>query len=1330
MKKLVFCIGLLFVAFAAQLAVQAQGTTGSLSGTVVDATGAVVPGATVTIKGESGQEFTNTTNSDGRYQVPGVGAGFYTVTVTAPNFKTSVTQNVKVDVATPATVDATLTAGQIDEQVIVTSGAEVLQTQTATIGTNIQGRQILETPIQSRDALDLVTLLPGTSTTGVVRTSSINGLPKSALTIQIDGVDVQDNFLKSSDGFFTFIRPRIDAIDEVTVSTSNPGAESSGDGAVGIRFVTKRGTDNYRGSAFYQHRDEGLNATNFQNNYLNVPKSKLRLNQFGGSFGGPLPFFNFGENDGPLFKSGKGESYFFVNYERFHLNESSPNRTRTVLTPEAQNGVFRYGPGGANSINLFTLAAAQPGLPTTVDPTVASVLSTIRSATAIRGTFAPVGRDGTFFRQGFNFSNDGTQRRRFLAVRMDFNLTKNHALEGIFNDQPFRSNVDFLNGVDPTFPGIQNAGTQLSDRRSLSLGLRSSFGGNVVNQFRYAQLAGWLGGNSRFELVGGPEFFTNTQRGVSLTLGSGLTGLTIRNGDSLRSSPTRDISNNLTWVTGDHSFTFGGQLKKIETISDSRGLIVPGVTFGVVAGDPFLTGITAATIQAASGATIAPSAVEVANAQNLYATLAGRVSAFNSNAVLGADGQYAVNGPRHFEIQENTNGLFAQDSWRIRQNLTISYGVRWQPQSGARLNSANYAILTNPDMVFDVSGRNNLFSPGTVNPALRPTFRGNTIGEKAFQDDKNNFAPSVGVVYSPNFSSGLMNTILGGAGTSVFRGGFSRAYIREGTLIVENSLGQNPGGRFSVARSAATAGFTSGTNFRDPANPNLTPQAFNPTPVFPRAINTGSDAALGFASDFRSGYVDSYSVGYQRQLGRDTVVEFRYVGNRGKDMQLQYNLNEVNAIENGFGAEFANAQRNLLINLAAGRGATFAFSPAFAGTVPLPILVSYLQAGNPDPNLPTSYGTNFGPTSTVLGFLSPASPNVLGFAQTLANLTTFRNNGTAAGRPLNFLQNCPSSIGNCFLFTNDEFSSYDSGVIEVRRRMSDGLRFQASYVWGKSFTNAYAAAGTAFFGLGAGDQSNAANRTLRNPDLDKSESQIDVRHSFKMDATYDLPFGKGRSFFSNANRLTELLLGGFTVTPTLRWQSGAPILLENVQLVGMTRKELQKAVNVYYNTAYNQPSGAAAPIANVTYLPADIITNTIRAFTTTATTASGYAATNIAPTGQFIAPAGFGNCQQRAPGQCGFRKLVLYGPSFFKIDASVGKRFNVTEKRNVELRATFFDVLNRTNWRLGGWTGNVNNITGFTGTFGQMLNGWAYQDPNGSNDPGGRIMDLLVRINF
>src|SRR6187455_1931522 len=157
------------------------GQTGSISGTVIDSNGAVVPNATVEVKGTGGQDYQVSTNESGIFRVPGVAVGLYTVTVSNSGFKKSVITNVKVDIGTPTTVAVTLAAGNINESVEVTTGAEVLQTATATVGTNITGRQINQTPISSRDALDLILRLPGVASVGAPRQSSINGLPKGAI---------------------------------------------------------------------------------------------------------------------------------------------------------------------------------------------------------------------------------------------------------------------------------------------------------------------------------------------------------------------------------------------------------------------------------------------------------------------------------------------------------------------------------------------------------------------------------------------------------------------------------------------------------------------------------------------------------------------------------------------------------------------------------------------------------------------------------------------------------------------------------------------------------------------------------------------------------------------------------------------------------------------------------------------------------------------------------------------------------------------------------------------------------------------------------------------
>ncbi len=199
-NKIILLFGLISICLLFSLSIMAQ-TTGSIAGTVVDQNGAIVPNATVVVAGEGGQEFTVVTSANGTYRIPAVQNGIYTVTVSVAGFKKYVATNVKVDVGTPSTVDAALEVGDVSQVVEITTGGEVLQTETATVSTTITGRQISESPIASRNALDLVNQLPGVSTVGRPRTSSINGLPKGSLSITLDGADAQDNNNRSSDGF-------------------------------------------------------------------------------------------------------------------------------------------------------------------------------------------------------------------------------------------------------------------------------------------------------------------------------------------------------------------------------------------------------------------------------------------------------------------------------------------------------------------------------------------------------------------------------------------------------------------------------------------------------------------------------------------------------------------------------------------------------------------------------------------------------------------------------------------------------------------------------------------------------------------------------------------------------------------------------------------------------------------------------------------------------------------------------------------------------------------------------------------------------------------------
>ena len=340
MKRFLITAALLLLPLSGPLTLAQTGSTGSIAGTVTDPTTAVVGGAAITVKNNAtNQEFTTTTADNGTFNVPALASGNYTVTIAAPGFKTAVLPDVKVDVGTPSSVNVALEIGTPTETVqIIDVAGELLQSQNATVGTTITGRQIVDQPQASRDALDLVTLLPGVQTTGRPRTSTVNGLPKGALNITLDGVDVQDNLISSNDGFFTFVRPRIDAVGEVTVSTAAPGADSAGDGAVQIKFVTRGGTNDFGGSLYWYHREPYLTANYYFNNqtlaptyFGKAPKNRILLNQYGGRVGGPIRI--------PKLFDGRDKAFFFVNYEEFRLPEQQL-RQRTILSPLAQSGVF------------------------------------------------------------------------------------------------------------------------------------------------------------------------------------------------------------------------------------------------------------------------------------------------------------------------------------------------------------------------------------------------------------------------------------------------------------------------------------------------------------------------------------------------------------------------------------------------------------------------------------------------------------------------------------------------------------------------------------------------------------------------------------------------------------------------------------------------------------------------------------------------------------------------------------------------------------------------------------------------------------------------------
>ncbi len=257
------------------------GSTSSVTGVIVDTAGGVLPGASVVVKSNAtGTTFDTTTNSSGAFSVPAIDPGVYTVTVTLTGFKTAVVKDVRVQLGSPATANATLEIGALTESVVVASSSEIINTQTATISSTLNVDQINKMPMASRNALNAVTFLPGVNTAGINRDATINGLPQSFINITLDGVSNNDNFNKSTDGFFAMVTPRQDAIEAVTVTTAVGGADVGGHGAVSINFATRSGTNTFSGSAYEYYRAPALNTNTGSTSATTCRRTTCRLNQY------------------------------------------------------------------------------------------------------------------------------------------------------------------------------------------------------------------------------------------------------------------------------------------------------------------------------------------------------------------------------------------------------------------------------------------------------------------------------------------------------------------------------------------------------------------------------------------------------------------------------------------------------------------------------------------------------------------------------------------------------------------------------------------------------------------------------------------------------------------------------------------------------------------------------------------------------------------------------------------------------------------------------------------------------------------------------------------
>jgi hypothetical protein len=1221
----------------------AQSNTGRLVGTVSDPSG-IIPGATVVVKdNKTGKERTAVATDEGTFTVPQLEVGSYNVTITVAGHKTFTVTDIKIDVGKDYSLNATLEVGNITENVTVVGGADVINATDGQLSNTVSQRQILELPLNGRNPLSLITLQPGVASNGATD-ASLNGQRSAATSITRDGININDNYIRANASDFAPERPSVDDTEQFTITTQNAGAEK-GYGASQVEVVTPRGQNEFHGAIWEYNRNSKFSANTFFNNAsgnfaANDPQV-LSGAQKAGAEKNPRTFLNrnqYGAKaSGPVWKN----KVFFFGYVEFLRTRQARAKTATILLPNARQGIFTYvdSSGTTRTVNLFTLAPAVAGGITGINPTIQSrILANMPTAGNITTVGDQLNTTGYLFNQVNNRDRNGYSMRfdYDMSARNTFNFAWSHKKDTNLRADTEGSTTAAANGSGgyATVPAI----TQISDNRFMATSWRFTPTANLTNELR----GGFLRSDVPFNrTLAEPDFFIN--------VGTFVTNPETNFQTQGRSSNTYNIQDNAEYIWGNHSFRFGaqGQFFRIVSFGPSSyaNSTIPTYAIGTSSNSPQLT------------ATNFPggiSSTQLTNANALFALLGGIIGSdrqtFNANSTTSGflPNQQFVQG---FDF-ENYSAYFA-DQWRFTPHLSLNLGVRYELYTAVR-EPNGFAL--EPVIPAGTDPATALLDPnGTVN------FIGNNGGNNQFfKSDKNNFAPVVSFAWSPQFKNKLLNSVFPGEGRTVIRGGFRMSYINdEFVRVAENANTGNAGLQSEVINSSL--------NGRINAPPTITAPAFQ----IPRNFAAGNAQASNFGTVFaidpnlQAGRTNELNFGIQRELGFQTALEVRFVSGWSNNLIRGLDINELDIINNGFLAEFLRARNNLLN----------------AGGI-------FCAAGTPNCQPLTIFGTAPGSTIRV----SSASPLPAGtISQT--TLTNNLNAGTPADLALSIIQNGArgsfrfrpnENAGAIDLMGNSGKYRYNGLQIELRRRFSQGLYFQANYTFQKTLTNA----------SGVGQTKFEPNLSNRFPDLEYARADYDQTHVFNFNGIYELPFGRGKRYFSDAGSLLDRIIGGWQFTSIVQITTGAPLTLTDVRgslnrngratrqtpVTNLTKGQVKDLFGIYRTPCGVYFINPVVLNINQNSLAAGICSG---AAFGTGRGSEGFGTTPF--TNQVFFNAG--------PGQTGnLERAFINGPMYLNWDASLIKNIRISERVRFQLRAEVFNVLNRSNFFLGN-TSSINSAS-------------------------------------
>ncbi len=1244
-KLLSLCL-LAISALILSLPAWGQATT-SLHGTVTDSTGAIVPKANVTLTNlGTNQERQTTTTDKGLYEIGSVLPGKYKLTVSAPGFSTAVQADLELKVDMPLTANMQLKVGAASETLEVTGEAPLLNTTDSSVGRNMGNTEIEQIPLLGENMPLLLSFQPGVAYNGDkyladnydTRAGAVNGEHSDQNNIQLDGVDDNDQFNGYS---FIGVLPSTQfSVQEFRVTTSNYTAEQGHSAGAQITMVTKSGTNKFHGNLYEFNRNTIGNANDFflKNSQIsqgqpNTPQ-KLVRNVFGGTIGGPLI---------------KDRLFFFFNYEG-HRQAFATSQFLTIPSDTLRDGIIQYEcktlPGGGLNTSLCPGTnvtgvsgksyAIQPGWnalgpnqlagmdPLGIGPSTVALNYFNSFPLPNSGASGDAPNYG-----GYRWAAPTSLKENWYIGRLDYNLTRNgnHTL---FLRGAIRDDNDVPVSGAPFLPGQKPELTSIDLSKGLVAGYTGAFTSRLVNNFRYGVTHQSIGniGNSSQPWV----FMRDMSQGI--TYSSNFT------------APVQNLADTLSWVKGSHNLQFGGDLLFIRRGDQNYNNSFSDVLTNADWVDTGGFGGTGSPLDPASGG-YAP--IDSSSAHLYDFPLAAMMgigseldAIYNYHVDSATGGTALAQGApvtRHWST--NTYNLFAQDTWQVRPNLTLSYGVNYQLMTPITETSGQeVAPNVNIGSWFNQRGAAMLNGqPDNSIPAISFAPAGSYYGRSGlYSAQTKNFAPRLGISWSPDPSWGWLKSLTG-QNQTVVRAGFGMYYDNFGPALAmsydaSGSFGltsqqQNPANSITVAQAPRITGMND-----IPFNSTYFPQALPATyPVQPPSGAANGEAiAHGIDQSMKTPYSYAINLSIQRQLPGRMVLDVGYVGHMGhRILGLDDVATPLDIFDPKTGIDYFKAAARLSQLAKAGTpisaitpqliGPTAAYwTNMFTGAAP------FGQCdGNTTSNMLASIYSQY-----------TSNCNLYNETSALYNFDLYSKYGiTPVGGNNSYYNGQYSSL---WAWRSIGKSNYNGLQVSLHRDMSNGVLFGLNYTYSKS--------------LDYESQAERGNHFLTDsiinawsPDQMYAPSDFDLRHQINGYWVAELPVGRGRKFAGNISRWADQVVGGWQLAGTARWSSGYPTSI---------------FMGYVWPTNWDEMGWAnrtGAPLATGT----TIINGTPWAVKDPAAVA--------------LAPENGGPFDYALPGQSGQRNNFR-GDGYFGIDMNLSKTWKIKESKSFQLRWSVFNVTN------------------------------------------------------